>query len=527
MADKPYKTSKDVLKGAFILSIAALIVKVLSAAYRIPYQNIVGDIGFYIYQQVYPFYGIVLTLSTLGFPIIISKLIAEKEFSKKDILAASFLLLSVIALVMFGGLFWGAEWIASKMGDPDLTSLLKMVSFYYLLMPFTSILRGYFQGINNMVPTAVSQVTEQFIRVTTILVLTPFLIYQGYSLYDAGEGAVFGSIIGGILGLILLLVFFVWYKESQAIRDNKIHSEVFPPIIKVLLFQGFAFCISSLILVLFQLVDALHLYSLLRYSGMNEMAAKEWKGVYDRGQPLLQLGTVVANSLSLSIVPLVSSYVKKHLESELVSKIKYTLRVSVTIGVAATVGLICIMNPINQMLFTDVKGSVTLSIFSISILFSSIIMTLTAIIQSLNFYKAPVLIVLAGVVSKWFLDLWFIPRYQISGAAISTVLALLGMTIALSVILKNCVKAPLFMKREIWIILRSAVLMGFALFLFNSIFELFSNQTRWESSLQALLGVGVGAIVFITTVLRSNLFTQEELVLLPFGYKLIRLNKKE
>ena len=137
---------------------------------------------------------------------------------------------------------------------------------------------------------------------------------------------------------------------------------------------------------------------------MSEMAAKEWKGVYDRGQPLLQLGTVVANSLSLSIVPLVSSYVKKNLESELISKIKLTLRVSVTIGVAATVGLICIMNPVNQMLFTDVKGSTTLSIFSISILFSSIIMTLTAIIQSLNFYKAPVMIVLAGIVSKWFLD---------------------------------------------------------------------------------------------------------------------------
>ena len=220
------------------------------------------------------------------------------------------------------------------------------------------------------------------------------------------------------------------------------------------------------------------------------MAAKEWKGVYDRGQPLLQLGTVVANSLSLSIVPLVSSYVKKNLESELVSKIKLALRVSVTIGVAATVGLICIMNPVNQMLFTDVKGSLTLSIFSISILFSSIIMTLTAIIQSLRFYKAPVMIVLAGVVSKWFLDLWFIPRYQISGAAISTVLALLGMTIALSVILKDCVKAPLFMKKDVWIILRSAVFMGFALFLFNSIFELFSNQTRWESVTSGIVRCG-------------------------------------
>lgn len=524
MANQPYKTSKDLLRGAVILSIAALIVKVLSAAYRIPYQNIVGDIGFYIYQQVYPFYGIVLTLSTLGFPIIISKLIAEKEFSKKDILAASFLLLSIIALVMFTGLFLGAEWIAGKMGDPELKSLLQMVAMYYLLMPFASILRGYFQGINNMVPTAISQVTEQFIRVATILVLTPFLIYQGYSLYDAGEGAVFSSVIGGISGLILLVVFFIWYKESKEIKHNQIHSKVFPSIIKVLLFQGFGFCISSLILVLLQLVDSLHLYALLRGSGIDEMAAKEWKGVYDRGQPLIQLGTVVANSLSLSIVPLIASYVNKKQKSELIAKIKLTLRVSVMIGAAATVGLICIMNSVNQMLFMDVKGSSTLSIFSIAILFSSIIMTLTAIIQSLNFYKAPVIIVLVGIVSKWFLDLWFIPRYQISGAAISTILALLGMTIALSLVLKSHIKTPLFMKKDLWIILRGAVLMSVVLFLFNKIFVLFSNETRWESTLQALLGVGLGAIVFIMTVLRSNLFSEEELVLLPFGYKLVRLN---
>lgn len=525
MADRPYKTSKDLLKGALILSVAALIVKILSAAYRIPYQNMVGDIGFYIYQQVYPFYGIVLTLATLGFPIIISKLIAEQEFSRKDILAASFLMLSAISLVLFSSLFLGAEWVADKMGDPDLTSLLKLVSFYYLLMPFTAIFRGYFQGTNNMVPTAVSQVTEQFVRVTTILGLTPFLIYQGSSLYDAGEGAVFGSVTGGISGLILLLVYFIWRKESHTIGHNKIHSEVFPSIIKILLFQGFAFCISSLLLVLFQLVDALHLYSLLRSSGLNEVAAKEWKGVYDRGQPLLQLGTVVANSLSLSIVPLVSSYVKKNLESELISKIKLILRVSATVGVAATVGLICIIHPVNQMLFTDVKGSSTLAIFSLSILFSSIIMTLTAIIQSLGFTKAPVMIVLAGIVCKWFLDVWFVPRYQISGAAIATVLALLGMTIFLSIILKGRVKTSVFVKKDVWLILRSAACMAVTLLLFNWIFELVSNQTRWESALQALLGVILGAIVFVITILRSNLFKQDELALLPFGYKLVRWNK--
>ena len=116
---------------------------------------------------------------------------------------------------------------------------------------------------------------------------------------------------------------------------------------------------------------------------------------------------------------------------------------SVTVvGVAATVGLICSIEPVNQMLFTDIKGSSTLAIFSLSILFSSLIMTITAIIQSLGFYIAPVMIVLVGVASKWCLDLWFVPRYQISGAAIATVLALLAMTICLSFILKGSSVRP-------------------------------------------------------------------------------------
>src|SRR3954447_2303590 len=80
---KPVNQSKALFRGAFILAIAALITKILSAVYRVPFQNIVGDVGFYIYQQVYPFYGIALVLSTYGFPVVISKLYAE-EIAKKE-----------------------------------------------------------------------------------------------------------------------------------------------------------------------------------------------------------------------------------------------------------------------------------------------------------------------------------------------------------------------------------------------------------------------------------------------------------
>lgn len=532
MADKPYKASKDLFRGAMILSIAAIIVKVLSAVYRVPYQNIVGDIGFYIYQQVYPFYGVVLTLSTLGFPIIISKLIAEKRFSQKDILVASLLVLSFIAFGMFLILFLGADWIANKMGDEHLSSLLKTVSFYYLFMPLAAILRGYFQGHQNMIPTAISQVAEQLVRVLAILVLTPFLIYQGSSLYDAGNGAVFGSVLGGIMGLILLVAFFIWMKERKLVLHNKLHIRQFPIIMKVLLFQGFAFCISSLILVLFQLIDSLHLFSLLKQSGISDEIAKQLKGVYDRGQPLLQLGTLVANSLSLVLVPLISSYVKKGLHEEMISKVSLVMRVSFTVGVAASFGLISIMESINQMLFTDTRGSMTLAIFSLSIIFSSLIMTLTAVIQSLGSYVAPVIIVLAGLAAKWFFDIWLIPYFHISGAAISTVLSFFGMTMGFYLVLKHYLKQSVLSKKDVWTIIRIALFMGIALFLFNTIFEwVFPIKSRLAATLQALLAVVLGACIFIIQILRANLFKQEELVLLPFGYKLVnhqkwRRNKK-
>ncbi len=162
-----------------VLTIAALITKILSAVYRVPFQNIVGDVGFYIYQQVYPFYGIAIALSTYGFPVIISKMVAEKleeqdEEGAKRVALTSFLFLSTVGFIWFIGVYFGAEFIAGWMGDPLLTPLIQVISLSFLLLAPLSVMRGYYQGKENMVPTAVSQVVEQTIRVTTILFFLPF-----------------------------------------------------------------------------------------------------------------------------------------------------------------------------------------------------------------------------------------------------------------------------------------------------------------------------------------------------------------
>ncbi len=94
---------RRVMHGAFILTIASFIAKVLSALYRIPLQNLVGDEGFYVYQQVYPIYGIAMTLALSGLPQFISKYVAER----KDPIQRKEALQRLYPLVFGQGLFCG------------------------------------------------------------------------------------------------------------------------------------------------------------------------------------------------------------------------------------------------------------------------------------------------------------------------------------------------------------------------------------------------------------------------------------
>ena len=338
-----------------------------------------------------------------------------------------------------------------------------------------------------------------------------------------GKGAVFGSITGGITGLVLLIAFVILREEWKLFLRMRIKPANFIKISKVLIFQGLAFCITGLILILFQFVDSLHLYSLLRETGMGEKEAKEWKGVYDRGQPLLQLGTVVANSFALALVPVISGFVQRNNEHELLNKIKLVLRVSATIGLAAAIGLVVTMKPVNHMLFMDAKGTITLAIFSLSILFTSLIMAEAAVIQSLGYSFVPVIITIVGVGSKWALNLVLVPHYKIAGAASATVLAFMIMTVLFYAVLRVHIKKALIEKNHVLIILKSTVYMGTAVVLFNSLFELmFSGESRLLATIQALVGVGIGAAVFVMTAIRAGLFGEEELSLIPAGSKLKR-----
>ena len=531
---KPVQQSRDLFKGAFILTIAALITKILSAVYRIPFQNIVGDVGFYIYQQAYPFYAIAVALATTGFPVVISKLYAEvhvrkERGGKERLLLVSFLFLQFMGIVCFVILYAGAGEIAGWMGDPELAVLLKVISFVFLLFPLISLLRGYYLGRGWMLPTAASQVSEQAIRVCTILILSFYLTKKGYSLYFVGSGAMFGSIIGSIVSVLVLFLFLAdrnkWVKTLFNRQSIRLIGKDSGWIIKALVFQGLAIGLSGMLMIFLQIADSISLYSELVASGVEKEAAKSLKGIFDRGQPLIQLGTVAATSMSLSLVPLIASERLKREPAFLEHKIRLSLQFSIVLGIGASAGLWAIMEPANTMLFENDYGSDVMRVLGLVVFLNSGISTTTAIMQGMGYLLFPAAMIMLSFPLKYFMNLFLIPSFGTMGAALSSVFTLAIISVFLMVKLKK--ELPFsFFSQKFWVVTITAALTmvlflkGYLSIMSNWFFIEAAGTSRIGAAFLSLSAVFLGGTMFFTIVLRGKVFSEEDLSLFPFGSKL-------
>lgn len=524
--------SKELFKGIFILTIAALLTKILSAFYRIPFQNIVGDVGFYIYQQAYPFYGLAVVLATTGFPVIISKLYAEYK-EKGDVeegqrfLVQSFFILQIIGTILFVILYSGSNKIAGVMNDPSLAVLLKVVSVVFLTFPLIAVLRGYFQGKGNMLPTAVSQVAEQTVRVGTILLLAFLFTRAGYSKYLIGAGAMFGSITGAVVSASLLFVYLWMHWKKRKRVSNLMIKDIFYDLRKTALalsVQGLAICITGALLIFIQLADSLNLYYLLTVNGLEEETAKALKGVYDRGQPLIQLGTVVATSISLTLVPLITLK-KMNQDSEFIlHKIRLAVKINIVVGLAATTGLWAIIKPTNIMLFKNSLGSDVLGILTIVIILNSLLAVIIAIMQGIGLMMFPALVIFLCLPVKYLLNIVLIQGYGTSGAAVATIITMCLAIIVLRVRLLKALPHKLVDLSFIKSVVIATVFMFIALKVYinvsGGLYDFFP-EIRLAAAIQALSAVMFGGFIYLVLILRQSVFNISELMLLPFGSKLL------
>ncbi|WP_198520782.1 putative polysaccharide biosynthesis protein [Alteribacter populi] len=519
------KTGDSFIKGALYLSLAAIVVKFLSAVYKVPYQNITGDVGFYVYQQVYPFYGIALVLATYGFPVILSKMISEEYAARglhgvKTLFRVSLLTVGAVNLVLGGVLFVAAPVLANAIGDANLTWPIRAMATPFLATPFVSVMRGYFQGMQLMAPSALSQVTEQVVRIIVILIFSAWAM-KHYGPYAAGSAAALGSFAGTIAALITLIIFIKRKSNQRAsltirgpVPAAPIH---WPTHVKTILAGGFFVCLSAMSLILMQLIDALTMVRLLGFTGL----PLEWiavnKGTYDRGWPVVQMGTVITTSFSLSLVPLIAQASLNKNTQAVQLYTKRALKVGAVFGGAAAIGLVMIMPSLNPMLFTDRQGEFALQILSFTVLPASLFLTGAAVLHGLGKRRALFLALITGLVVKVAANIFLVPLFQIEGAALASVFSFTVMSafVVRAVLTKSIVGENMVLATFKWMAVIAGMGAGAFVWQYSGLYMLDNIASRAASAGLAISSAAVGGALFLYIVIKGNMLERAEWENLP------------
>lgn len=530
---------KTYMRGAALLTVAALIVKVLSAIYRVPFQNLVGDEGFYIYQQVYPFIAVFVVWTTGGVAVAISKLLADNDASSQIsqretrrgfILRVVFWYLVALAVLFFSVLYFGAPTLAKWMGDEELAPLLRTGAFIVWVMPAFAVVKGAFQSRGYMAPIAYAQIIEQVVRVSIILIGTAIIMRTTASLYDAGRIAVLGTVIGEVAGFVLL---GYWYVKQFARAPHATIAMPIAPIIKEVTWFSLSVSMSSLLLLSYQFIDSFTIYTLLVDSGLEQLAAKEIKGAFDRGQPLVQLGVIVASSLTLAIVPLIAHQMKIQAEGgrSALPFIQLTYRTALLFGSAAAIGLMTVMPDINVMLFKTNSASGVLAFYMLQIIPLSVVLTFTGILQGMEKLKVPAFILGIGFIVKLSMNYFTIVPFGIAGAAVASNI---GLAITAILLISYSKKfTPHLANRYFHVqLIRALLAMTVSVYAVRiSLLALPIASVRFHAMISAFAAIIVGAVVFITWIGRKRLLSEKEWFLLPFGRRIatyqLWLNQKK
>ncbi|MFC7061769.1 putative polysaccharide biosynthesis protein [Halobacillus seohaensis] len=513
--------SHRLLKGAFLLTLSGLIGKVLSAGYRIPLQNISGDVGFYIYQQVYPILGMAIMLSLYGFPVAISKLVSDLDEQGVQLSIRSFYIPAFAWLLLICGLIFvagytQADHLAAIMGDEQLTSSLQAAFFVFLFLPFPSLIRGVFQGSGIMEPTAISQVVEQFVRVVVIIGTAIYVTRIG-DIYDVGVGGALSSILG--TGASAIVLWILWVRHPRAhVTSSNMASISFA---KTIFFYGLFICLNYMLLLLLQLVDSLTLVPNLMEAGFLGGEAKVAKGVFDRGQPLIQLGTVIASSLALALIPSVTQKRKEKEPDQVHRYIFGAVKYCFLLAIGAAAGLITLFPLVNELFFQDTEGSNFLRLFMLVILFSSLAITISSVLQGLGRVVHTAIVILIAVLIKWGLNIWWIPKFEVYGAAASSVVTV-AFVVCCHLLLLHRDFSLKEWKRLPWCA-TGASIVGMVGFLVTVEALMIDIEHRLALLVYVLIIIAFGAAIYLYLLIRLGAFYKKELELLPFGEWLIKL----
>lgn len=526
---------KSFVQGAVVLGIAGIIIKVLGAFFRIPLANLIGDQGMGYYQTAYPIYVLFLTLATAGIPIAISRMVSERiamdeYYEAHKVFRVSFILLFIIGITSASICFFGADLLVSAMGNPGARFAMMAIAPALLFVPMQAAYRGYFQGMQDMKPTAVSQVIEQLFRVVAGLSLAYLLIKYGRHL--AAAGASFGATAGAIGGVITVVSIYLYKRrqlESNIERTKRQHSEKSSTILAKIFIIAIPVTIGAAIMPIMSAIDVGIVMRRLQETGWTHEAANSMYGqLTGMAGPLINFPQVLTQAVAMSLVPAVAAAYKQKDMTFLRENVQVGLRMSIIIGLPCAFGLMTLAEPIMLLLYpmqrqSAVSAAPCLFIMAAGVIFLSTVQTLTGVLQGIGKQMIPVRNLFIGAIAKVIITytLTGVEAINVKGAAIGTVAAyIIAATLNLIAVKKYTgVKFDL-MLTYIKPLIAALTMSAGAWLTHRILFGIMGN------AMATIIAVGVAGMVYCIMLFVIRAIKKDEIERLPKGKAMLRIANK-
>jgi len=534
---------KSFVREAAIISVSNLLVKLIGVLYKIPLTNILGD-GMGIFTAAYSIYAMLFMISTSGLPVAISRTVAAsaekgRRRETRRILKMAVFVFGVVGIVCTLFLYLYAEPIAVWSEHADSVLAMKVIAPTLFFICVTSAFRGYFQGLRNMYPTAISQFIEAFLKMVIGLGATIWARQMGYPVKVQAAFAILGLTIGTACSM-LFLILYKKYSKRDYVADKSSVTMRYRQIAKKLAIIALPVTITSSALYLSQFLDTLIIKKVLIATDVSEQTAESLYAAYTALAISISdlLPSTLVYPIAISILPAVAGALALNRRRQANGYIIMSIRISGIIAIPSSVCLFILAKPCIALIYGAKWGSPitmpngntvmpidiaapALSILAIGIFFISILSTTTALLQAVGKPGYPMISVGIGVLFLTIFEvcLTAVKPIGIFGAPAASVICYMISLYFNMRFLRKTQNLKLSPKRLYLKPLACSLVTGvFCFASYRLLYRLFDNPDGRLASLVILLITGAGSVLlYAFLLLLVKGITPNEVRLLPKG----------
>lgn len=512
-------TSSSFIRGALLLSIGGLLAKILGALYRIPLTNILGSYGMGLYQLVFPPYILFLTVVQAGVPMALSRIIAANSQlgdsgKSNKVFWLCFRWLAVLGILGAVTLTLTSSLIAEAQGNADTAQYFVLVAPALVFVPITNVFKSYFQGNMNMLPSSITTVIEQIVKLTVGLAVASYYM-PDVSL--AVGGAVLAITVSECASMLIMGGVYIVHKHKNKLPivwaiDRVERSIVLKDIANI----AFPVALGSFVMQLSQVVDSVMVVNLLSSVDATSLYGL-WTGPVNS---MLGLPIALSAGVSVSALPSITKTFVAGDTANLSRSYNSAIKLTVVIALPCAMGMSLLSENILSLLYSSLPASeihisaVLLSISALSIVFLAVVQTAVSMLHAVGKPYVSVIVLAVSIVVKAIVNALLLPidSINIYGAAISETLCYLFSMICVIIYTSKVLHLSLDTNNTVLKPIAASLAMTLAITVMVACVPQFVS-----SAVGTLCTIALSGMLYLAVIVALRVFDTSEISLLSRG----------